>query len=384
MFRSIVATVSLGLCATLVAAVGCKTIAGEADAKAPARSSYRSTTVADSGKDPQAAIDDAGLIYVVYGNGDAIRCAVSTDATGSKFQKPVTIHDRGVLSIGMRRGPRIAISRRSIVVTAVVGDHGNGRDGDLLAWRSTDRGTTWSKPTPINRVQGSAREGLHATASGPEGLVYAAWLDDRNGRKEVFGAGSHDGGITWEPDKLVYRSPEKSVCECCHPSVAFGPDRSVYVMWRNNIQGARDLYFSRSTDLGARFAPALKLGDRSWILNGCPMDGGAIAVDRAGNVATVWLRAGTVVSASPTRDELTIGDGVQPWLAFDQTEPVIVWLDRRPGRLSIRRGLTSAAETIVESGAIDPVVAANPARSGSVVVWEQAGAIRAAKIEPNH
>lgn len=383
MFRSIVAKVSLVLSVTLVATIGRATIGGEAASSAADRSSYRPTTVAAAGKDPQAAIDDDGRIYVVYGDGNVIRCAVSTDATGSKFQKPATIHDRGVLSIGMRRGPRIAISGGSIVVTAVVGEHGSGRDGDLLAWRSTDRGATWSTPTRLNSPAGSAREGLHATASGPKGLVYASWLDDRNDRKEVFGAGSRDGGLTWEPDKLVYRSPEKSVCECCHPSVAFGPEGSVYVMWRNNIKGARDLYVSRSTDLGSRFSGARKLGDRSWILNGCPMDGGAIAVDRAGNVATVWLRAGTVVSASPGRDELTIGDGVQPWLAFDRTEPVIVWLDKRPGRLMIRRGPTASAETIVDSGAIDPVVAMNLAQSRGVVVWEEAGAIRAAAVEPN-
>jgi hypothetical protein len=43
-------------------------------------------------------------------------------------------------TLGMRRGPRIAVAPGAIVISAVVGEKGRGADGDLIAWRSVDGG----------------------------------------------------------------------------------------------------------------------------------------------------------------------------------------------------------------------------------------------------
>jgi hypothetical protein len=61
-------------------------------------------------------------------------------------------------------------------------------------------------------------------------------------------------------------------------------------MFRNLIDGNRDMYLIKSDDGGKSFGQATKLGTGSWKLSGCPMDGGGLVVDQNGNPETVWRR----------------------------------------------------------------------------------------------
>jgi hypothetical protein len=220
---------------------------------------------------------------------DAVYCAVSRDG-GKSYAEPVKVGSAGVMALGMRRGPRVTATSKGVVVTAICGEKGGGKDGDLLAWRSSDGGKTWQGPVSVNSVPGSAREGLHGMAGAVDGLVYSVWLDLRAKKSEVYGAVSADGGKTWEHEKLVYESPDRNVCECCHPSVAYDPKGGLHVLWRNQIAGARDMYLIDSTDGGKTFGKAVKLGSGTWMLKACPMDGGGLAANAAGRVETVWMR----------------------------------------------------------------------------------------------
>ncbi|MEJ7682118.1 MAG: sialidase family protein [Segetibacter sp.] len=101
------------------------------------------------------------------------------------------------------------------------------------------------------------------------------WLLKSPKGQNVYGAKSVDGGKTWSKNILVYESPDSTVCECCKPSVTM-KGNNVYVMFRNWLNGSRDLYVIKSSDGGKSFAQAQKLGKGSWKLNGCPMDGGGL------------------------------------------------------------------------------------------------------------
>lgn len=332
-------------------------------------------------RQPQVAVDQRGRVYVAFGKGRSIFCVTSTDG-GRTFAEPVKVAEVSTLALGMRRGPRIAATDDAVVITAVVGQQGGGHDGDLRAWRSTDLGRTWADPVRINSQEASAREGLHGMAAGPDGLIFCTWLDDRSGHKEVFGARSRDGGGSWEPDRLIYRSPEESVCPCCHPSVAIGPDGQIDVMWRNSLKGARDVYLCRSDDGGATFGRAEKLGRATWPLDACPMDGGAIAIGPKGEVETAWRRADRVYRAAPGRAERELGTGQQPWIAAGPEGSYIVWIGRRPGPLQVIAPGASEPLTLARS-ANDPVVTAAPGGRGPVVAaWETGQGIAAAVLAP--
>ncbi len=262
--------------------------------------------------------------FVACGAGDRIYVLASEDG-GRSFNVPVRIPSTGHLSLGMRRGPRIAVAGRSIVVSAVYGGQGGGEDGDLLSWRSTDEGRSWSGPVRVDDVPGAAREGLHAMAASASGRLACAWLDLRVQGTQIWSSTSDDGGATWSKNVRVYRSPAGNVCECCHPSVAFGPKGELYVMFRNWLGGSRDMYLAKSADGGSSYAAAQKLGTGTWPLNACPMDGGAIGVAPDGTVTTAWRRGERVFLDVPGKPEVDLGDGAQPWIASGPGGNYVVW-----------------------------------------------------------
>ncbi len=143
------------------------------------------------------------------------------------------------------------------MITAIGGPQGKGRDGDLVAHRSQDGGKTWSGPVKVNDVDASAREGLHAMTASPDGTLWCVWLDLREKGTKLFSSKSTDGGATWSKNSLVYRSPDGSICECCHPSIV--ADRNaVHILFRNSLKGDRDMYLVTSRDQGATFGEALR------------------------------------------------------------------------------------------------------------------------------
>src|SRR5712691_7359437 len=226
-------------------------------------------------------------VGIAFGAGNSIYFAGSRDH-GRTFATPVRVSSRGELSLGMHRGPRVAYSERGIVISAVVGETGRGQDGDLMAWRSRDGGRSWSGPRRLNGVVGSAREGLHGMASDGKDTVFAAWLDLREKGTRVRGSISRDGGDTWSADRLVYESPSGTVCQCCHPSVAVDGSGRVHVMFRNALEGSRDMYLARSANGGKTFEPAQKVGQGTWKLDACPwMAAASRSTRRAG-----WRRSG--------------------------------------------------------------------------------------------
>lgn len=334
---------------------------------------------------PQAAVDEQGQVHVVFGSGDSLFYCRSGD--GRDFSEPVELPTGGKLALGMRRGPRIAVAAGTIVIAAIVGQQGGGRDGDILAWRSQD-GASWAGPARVNDAAGAAREGLHALAAGPDGRCYCAWLDLRNGKTEIFCAASDDQGTSWGENRRVYRAPGGSVCECCHPSVVVDAQGKLYVMWRNSVDGQRDMYWSISRDGGATFSRAKKLGRGGWPLDACPMDGGAIVVDGTGEAFTLWRREGEIFAAGPRdADERRLGRGEQPWAAPAARGAYCVWLAGRPGDLLFLPPGAQRPRTLAQA-ANDPVVVAGSAPGApAVVLWETGDnghrEVRALVVPPN-
>ena len=324
---------------------------------------------AQAPKQPQAAVGDDGSVHVVYGIGDAVQYCRSPDG-GATFEKSMQAFRVPNMSLGMRRGPRIAKTKSAIVVTAIGGQIGKGRDGDVLAWRSTDDGKTWQGPVRVNDTAESAREGLHAMASGADGSIWCVWLDLRDKKSEIYATMSKDGGATWEPNKCIYRSPDGSVCECCHPSVIVSGD-SVHVMFRNSLGGNRDMYVTSSTDRGKSFSDARKLGSGTWTLDACPMDGGMLAAGPKGALATVWRRDGNVYTAAGDGSpEILLGPGQQPWIAGTAKGSIIVWTVSREGDLLVQSPVSGQPQKLA-GAARDPMIASSSNGEGPVVAcWE--------------
>ena len=322
------------------------------------------TSTTFPGAQPQLAAVGSDL-YVTFGRGDRLSVARSTDG-GASFAAPVTLPGGGTLSLGMHRGPRMAGTARSLLVSAVIGKKGGGADGDVVLFRSADRGATWTTPTTINDIPGSAREGLHAMGAGPSGLVVVAWLDLRQGGTRLYAAVSRDHGVTWAEDVLVYASPGGAICECCHPSIAISATGELAFMFRNNVDGNRDMYVTRSTD-GRTFSPAVKLGTNSWLLDACPMDGGALTFEGRDVVAT-WRRENDVYLSTSTDPELRVARGRDPVVAQAGKHRDLVWTSA--DGVNLRQGQLATA--VLGPGRFPSLLALPTA---TVVAWEHQGQV---------
>jgi hypothetical protein len=317
-------------------------------------------------RQPQVAVSANGNVHLTFGDGDRIYYARSNEASPLKFGEPVLVAETPNLALGMRRGPRVAVAGNTVVISAISGLKGRGRDENLLAWRSTDDGASWEGPATVNDAPAAAREGLHAMAAGPNGFV-CAWIDLRTKQSDIRVSTSPDG-VTWSPNAIAYQSPSGRVCECCQPSLGFDERGTLHLLWRNSLDGLRDIYRAVSEDGGKTFGPAVKLGSGSWTLNACPMDGGGIAVHR-GKVATAWRRERIVYATFGSDEkEVRLGDGEQPCIASNANETIVVWLKRRPGDLMVRRE-KDAAPTLLARAAADPV-AVSTADGHVLLAWE--------------
>jgi hypothetical protein len=309
---------------------------------------------------PQAAVSADGAVHVTFGKGGTIYCATSRDG-GRSFNGPVTVGSVPKLALGMRRGPRITASGKTVVVSAI-----SHQEGNLTAWVSADQGATWSDGTRINSVTNAAREGMHAMAGDGKGAVHVAWLDLRSGRTELRGATSRDAGRTWGENVLIYTSPDGHICECCHPSLAVDARGRVSAMWRNWLGGSRDMYASVSGDGGKTFAAARKLGSGTWPLKGCPMDGGQLAFGPDDRLLTVWRRDKAIFSADENGESLVAGQGLHPVVGVVKGSPFYLW--QRGPKLMLKKGPAEAA-VFAENGAFASV-ASGPATVAPLIVWE--------------
>jgi hypothetical protein len=93
------------------------------------------------------------------------------------------------------------------------------------------------------------------------------------------------------------------VCYCGKTAVAAGSDGSLFAAWRHVYPGnVRDIAFTASRDGGRTFAAPVRVSDDQWVLDGCPENGPAMAVDGLNRVHMVWptLVSGSTAGSEPT------------------------------------------------------------------------------------
>jgi hypothetical protein len=217
------------------------------------------------------------------------------------------------------RGPQIAFTDKGIIVTACTSD------GNIYSLYKENSGS-WKQGNKVNVVDTVAKEGLMAlNADGANAFV--VWLDLRgNKRNKIYGAKSVEGGKTWSRNMLIYASPDSTVCECCKPSV-YVKGQNVYDMFRNWLNGNRDLYLVQSANAGTTFGNAQKLGKGSWKLNGCLMDGGGLTVNDNGEAQTVWRRESAIYFDQPGTAEKKIGEGRNCTIETMSNKNVYAWTE---------------------------------------------------------
>src|SRR5215213_8037694 len=78
---------------------------------------------------PQLCIDEDGVIHLAFATKADVFYCRSED--GKSFSTPVNLPPYRVLALGMRRGPRIAVSGKTVCISVIGGEQGTGSTGNL-------------------------------------------------------------------------------------------------------------------------------------------------------------------------------------------------------------------------------------------------------------
>ena len=313
---------------------------------------YQQPQIASDGRDTGIVFGAKNTIYYAHNNAP-----------------PVVVADAPVLSLGNHRGPRLAFTENAIVITAGVGPAGQEYGPNTLrSWRSTDHGKTWA-PGPDLSTAGTGGMGFQAIGSDGKKRLFAAWIGPRDGAPRLFAAHSEDEGLTWSRQSVL----SQTVCDCCHPSVAISADGTVRVLFRNSLAGNRDFYLASARN-GQAFE-IVKLGQGSWPLNACPMDGGGMG-EFHGAVITLWRRESELYLARPDgQAEQRIATGKNPAVALREAGVYAVWSGPE-GIMATGPG--KPAYLLAKSGAFPVITLQGPVTAA----WDDKGKIVTQLLEP--
>ena len=250
-----------------------------------------------------------------------------------------------------RSFPEPAATRRS----SSSGPPKDRRDLDCCTAQSDDGGKTFGRAAAVPGSSAQGNRGWESTAIDGSGRVFAAWLDHRalvagnasaapmtHHEGQAHTSGETSSSVARAQLSKLYVAPldgseadarvvAAGVCYCCKTAFTSGPDGALYAAWRHVYPGnIRDIAFSLSRDGGRTFAPPVRVSEDRWVLDGCPENGPAVAVDGRNRIHVVWP---TLVQGSgPTRNRRSrfstrrprTGAGSRRASAFRATAPFAI------------------------------------------------------------
>ena len=262
--------------------------------------------------EPVTAAAPDGLIYVAWVNHNAKEADVMLaqfTGDGEMRGSPVRVNRQAGIATAWRGDqPSLAVAPNGsvyVVWTARVesgGEHGT----DLYLSVSNDRAQSFASEVKINDDKAPSAHGMHSLAVANDGRIYVAWLDERNVQKpmpstkaeghhmesnrDLFLAYSTDGGRSFSANRRV----ATEACPCCKTSLAVSPDGTLYAGWRQVLPGNfRHIAVASSQDGATSFSSPVIVSDDRWMLQGCPVSGPSLSIDRSsGSLKVLWYAAG--------------------------------------------------------------------------------------------
>jgi hypothetical protein len=231
-----------------------------------------------------------------------------------------------------------------------------GYDYGVRVVRSADAGESWSEPWIPHDDRSATEHGFVSAVPTVEGMGFV-WLDGRN-----YAEGS-DGSAPTDETALWYRAIDADgtpgtetlvdarVCDCCQTDAAVSSAGPVIVYRDRSAVEIRDIYITRFKD-GA-WTDGIPVHDDGWEINGCPVNGPAVAA-KGDRVAVAWFSgAGGVAHVmaafsddggghfgEPVLIDEGAPDGGVDLLMFEDRSVLVSWLERGSGdveKIRLRR-----------------------------------------------
>lgn len=243
------------------------------------------------------AVGPDGSLWLVFVAAGKVLVTRSTDE-GKTFSEPVSVSKPGAeIDWGPDARPKIAIDSAGKVFVAYAVFKDKNFNGQVFYTRSEDEGKTFGTPEPITEVQESQR--FEALAFGPDGSLFAAWLDKRN-RVPAKSRGEKYAGaalaFAWAGGRGTFGETtlaQDNTCECCRIAVEFAGASRPVVVFRNIFEGGiRDHAVISFTDARTP-GPVRRISVDGWRTDACPHHGPALSIGPDGAYHVAWFTAGS-------------------------------------------------------------------------------------------
>lgn len=274
--------------------------------------------VPNGGIQPQAVMDGAGTLHLLYYLGDPMHgdlFYVKSSNSGATWSSPLRVNSEAgsAIAAGTIRGGQIAIGRDRRVHVAWNGSS-EGKSKGPLNPESGQRGAPmlYSRLNDSHTAFELARslmtrtfglDGGGTVTADSAGNVYVSWHGKApaaakgEAGRQVWVAESHDDGKTFAAEKPAW-TERTGACGCCGMAMFADTKGTVRALYRSATENVhRDIYLLTSHDQ-ARDFEGRKL--HPWEINACPMSSMAFA-EGAGKVEGAWETGGQVYFADLTR-----------------------------------------------------------------------------------
>lgn len=157
---------------------------------------------------------------------------------------------------------------------------------DVVVAQSDNNGDSWSIPHVLHDDGVEAEHGFVSLVETPAGDVQAIWLDGRNttGASPEMALGFTTLGADGAPGATAL--VDTRICDCCQTSAAWTSTGLAVVYRDRSADEIRDISIVRHAD-GAWTEP-MRVHADDWMIEGCPVNGPAIAANGA-QVAVAWF-----------------------------------------------------------------------------------------------
>jgi hypothetical protein len=251
---------------------------------------------------PNLAVGPGGTLWLSWlePRGPSSRALCASRLDGGRWTRPITIvTGDSLLAIGADIPALLLLPPRRLVALYPWRFPTPGHAREVRLIQSADGGRSWGAPVVANRDHTPTEHGFASLVADSLG-ARAVWLDGRNsavtdstGRQAVLEEGLADmvvrsAVLTKEGALTDERELDARACDCCPTAAAATPHGALVAYRDRSPAEVRDIAVLRYE--GGLWTGPRPVHEDGWKIEGCPVNGPAIAV--AGErVAVAWYTA---------------------------------------------------------------------------------------------
>jgi hypothetical protein len=280
----------------------------------------------------------------------ALRFATRTK--GGAWSDAATIAEGGDWFVNWADFPSVASLRDGTLFAHWLAKSSSGTYSyDVNVSVSKDGGKTWSRPVVPHRDATRSEHGFVAMAPWAAESMGIVWLD---GRKTAAAGHAGHGEMSLMHTTLgkggglgAETVLDGRVCDCCQTDAARADGATVVVYRDRSEKEVRDVSLVRFAE--GRWSEPRAVGGDGWQINGCPVNGPAVAA--AGRrVAVAWFTMAEGKARVKVAFSSDAGNTFAPALAVDDGRPLgrvdvlmlesgaalVSWLEQTDGGATLR------------------------------------------------